>query len=57
MITIRPGSPAASLVASIMAERLASKPSCYVKPRRGLTPDLPARVRRPIIIRQAQRAE
>ena len=56
MITIRPGSHAASLVASIMAERQASKPSRYVKPRRGLTTDLPAPFRRPIIIRHAQRA-
>ena len=56
MITIRPGSPAASLVASIMAQRQASKPSPYVKPRRGLTTDLPARFRRPIISRQAVRA-
>ena len=57
MIRIRPGSPAASLVASILAERQASKPSGYVKPRRVLTPDPPSSFRRPIIIRHAQRAE
>ena len=56
MITIRPGSPAASLVASIMAQRQVSKPSPCVEPKRGLTPELPARFRRPIIIRQAWQA-
>ncbi len=57
MIKVRPGSHAATLVASIMAERQASKPSGYVKPRRGLTTDLPVRIRRPIIIRHTQHAE
>ncbi len=57
MIRIRPGSHAALLVESVMAERRASKPSRSVKPRRALTPDLPARVRRPIIIRHAMRAD
>jgi hypothetical protein len=57
MITVRPGSYAALLVASVMAECQASKPSRSVKPRRALTPDLPARVRRPIIIRHAVRAD
>jgi hypothetical protein len=56
MIRIRPGTHAASLVASIMVERQASKPSDYVKLRRGLTTDMPVRIRRPIIIRQTQRA-
>jgi hypothetical protein len=56
MITIRPGSPAESLVASIMAQRQASKPSPCVKSKRGLTPELPARFRRPLINRQAMAA-
>ncbi len=56
MITVRPGSHAATLVASIMAERQASKPSSYVQPKRGLTTELPAPLRRPIIVRYAQRA-
>jgi hypothetical protein len=56
MITIRPGSPAALLVASIIADRHASKPSRSAKMSRGLTPDLPARFRRPLIQRQAMRA-
>jgi hypothetical protein len=56
MITIRPGSPAASLVASILAQRQASKLSPCVRPIRGLTTELPARFRRPIVIRQAVRA-
>ena len=56
MIKIRPGSHAAMLVASIMAERQASKPSLYVKLRTGLTTDLPVPLRRPIIIRRAQSA-
>jgi hypothetical protein len=53
MITIRPGSPAASLVASITAQRQLSKPSPCVKARRGLTTELPTRFRRPLIMRQA----
>jgi hypothetical protein len=53
MITIRPGSPAALLVASTIADRHASKPSRSVKKIRGLTTDLPARLRRPLIQRQA----
>jgi hypothetical protein len=57
MVKIRPGSHAASLVASIMAEREAATTSSFVKPRRGLTTDLPVPLRRPIIIRQAQGAE
>jgi hypothetical protein len=56
MINVRPGSHAASLVASIMAQRQASKTSLSVKPRKGLTTDLPAQFRRPIIMRQAMRA-
>jgi hypothetical protein len=56
MIKIRAGSPAASLVASIIADRQASKPSRSVKKRRGLTTDLPARFRRPLIQRQAMPA-
>jgi hypothetical protein len=56
MITIRPGSPAALLVASIIAEREESKPSRSVKKRHGLTTELPGRFRRPIINRQAMRA-
>ena len=56
MIKIRPGSPAASLVASIFAERHSSKPALSVKLRRGLTTDLPVRFRRPLIQRQAMRA-
>ena len=57
MITVRPGSHAASLVASIMAERQASKSSGDVRPSRGLTTDLPVRIRRPIIIRRARSDE
>jgi hypothetical protein len=56
MIKIRAGSTAASLVASIIADRQASKPSRSVKKRRGLTIDLPARFRRPLIQRQAMSA-
>ncbi len=56
MITVCPGSHTASLVASSLAERRASKPSRDVKPRQGLTTELPARFRRPIIMRCAQRA-
>jgi hypothetical protein len=56
MITIRPGSPAALLVALIVAEREESKPSGSVKKRLGLTAELPARFRRPLIQRQAMRA-
>jgi hypothetical protein len=56
MITIRPGSPAALLVASIVAERLATKPSPSVRKRRGLKTELPGRFRRPLINRQAMRA-
>ncbi len=56
MITIRPGSPAALLVASIVAERLATKPARSVKKRRGLTTELPARFRRPLIRRRAVHA-
>jgi hypothetical protein len=56
MITIRPGSPAALLVASIIADRHASKPSRSVKLRQGLTTELPARFRRPLINRAAMRA-
>jgi hypothetical protein len=61
MIMIRPGSPAALLVASIVADRHASKPSRSlpsrsVKRRQGLTTELPARFRRPLIQRQAMRA-
>ena len=57
MIKIRPGSHAALLVALIKAERQTFKPSRSTKPRRALTTDLPVPLRRPIIIRQAQRAE
>jgi hypothetical protein len=53
MIRILSGSPAASLVASIIADRLATKPSRSVKKRRGLTTELPDRFRRPLIKRQA----
>ena len=56
MITIRPGSPAALLVASIVAERHATKPSHFVRKRRGLTTELPGRFRRPLIERQGIRA-
>jgi hypothetical protein len=56
MIRIRPGSPAALLIASIVAERQAPELSRHINPRRGLTTELPTRVRRPIIIRHAQRA-
>jgi hypothetical protein len=56
MITIRPGSPAALLVASIIADRHATKPSRPVKERQGLTAELPARFRRPLINREAMRA-
>jgi hypothetical protein len=57
MITIRPGSHAAMLVASIMAERQASTMSLCIKPRKCLTADLPVRVHRPIMIRHAMRAK
>ena len=57
MIHYSPGSHAASLVASIMAQRQDSQPSGHVKQREGLTPDLPARFRRPIIMRHAHRGE
>jgi hypothetical protein len=56
MIKILSGSHAASLVASIAADRHASKPSRSVKLRQGLTAELPVRFRRPIIDRQALRA-
>ena len=56
MITIRPGSPAALLIASIVADRPASKPSHSVTNRRGLTTELPARFRRPLIRRQGMLA-
>jgi hypothetical protein len=52
MITVRPGSPAASLVASIMAQRQASERSSGVSAKRGLTTDLPVQFRRPLIKRQ-----
>lgn len=56
MIKIRSGSHAALLVASTKAQRQTSQPSRYVKPTTGLTPDLPAFFRRPIIVRHARRA-
>jgi hypothetical protein len=57
MIRITPGSPAAALVASIKAQRQDSQPSRYVRPTKGLTTELPARFRSPIIMRQARRTE
>jgi hypothetical protein len=56
MITIRPGSPAALLVASIIADRHATRPPRPVTKRQGVTAELPVRFRRPIINRQALRA-
>ena len=57
MIRITPGSHAAALVASIRPN--AKLPSRLVTLSRdeGLTPDLPARFRRPIIMRHAHRGE
>jgi hypothetical protein len=52
MITIRLGSPAASLVASIIAHRHSSKTTRSVK----MTTELPARFRRPLTQRQGMRA-
>ncbi len=57
MIRIRPGSPAALLVASIQAQRQTSQPSRYLRPTKGLTTELPARSRRPLIMRHMRRAE
>ena len=45
------------LVASIMAQRQASQPSGHVKTEKGLTTELPARFRRPIIMRHAYNGE
>jgi hypothetical protein len=56
MITIRPGSPAAVLVASIVAERLATTPSHSVRKKRGLSTELPGRFRRPLIRRRTMHA-
>jgi hypothetical protein len=57
MIRITPGSPAAALVASIKAQRQASQPSGHVRPTKGLTTELPARFRRPLVMRHAHPGE